>query len=112
MARRELNFALALGASAALHGVFFTATAPLWRAWLGTPRAVARPQEVTVALADPDQAAKPPTQTPDEFKMGEATGHGIGSNASRGDRLLSAREADEDQALLSRNPGSSGRLAD
>src|SRR5579864_2069906 len=98
MARRELNFALALGASAALHGVFFTATAPLWRAWLGTPRAAPRVEEVSVALTDPDQRPKPPVETPDEFKMGEATGHGIGSNASKGDRLLAAREADEDQA--------------
>jgi TonB family protein len=111
MARRELNFAIALGASVALHGLFLSTTARLWRPWLGTARQVAAPPEVTVALQDPDKAALPPPK-PDEFEMGQATGHGIGSNASTGDRLLAAREADEDQALLSRNPGSSGRLVD
>ena len=109
MARREINFAIALGASVALHGVFLTTTARIWRPWLSVAPRQAPAPEVTVALQDPD-LKKLLAQTPDEFKMGEASGHGIGSNSSKGDRLLSAREADEDQALLSRDPGSAGRL--
>jgi TonB family protein len=109
MARRELNFALALGASVALHGVLLSATAPLWGPWLISAPKHKPADEVTVALQDPD--LKNPPQTPEEFKMGEASGHGVGSNSSKGDQLLSAREADEDQALLSRDPGSAGRLA-
>ena len=36
--------------------------------------------------------------------LGSATGTGIGSNSSPGDQPLQAREADVDQALLSRDP--------
>lgn len=42
--------------------------------------------------------------------LGSATGTGIGSNSSPGEEPLQAREADEDQALLSRDPVGVGRI--
>jgi TonB family protein len=42
--------------------------------------------------------------------MGEDAGTGIGSNSSLGERPLQARQAEEDQALLSRDAEGSGRI--
>lgn len=102
MIRREFNFAIALAVSLALHALLFAVTAPVWRGWLGRGHAppIVQPQEITVAL-------QPPDSPPD---MGDANGHGIGSNASEGERLLSAQEAEENQALLDRQPRGPQRL--
>ena len=43
-------------------------------------------------------------------EMGDDQGTGIGSNSSPGPEPMQAREADEDQALLSRNPQGIGRV--
>ncbi len=48
---------------------------------------------------------------PDMLDFGEADGKAIGSNRSPGDEPMQAREADEDQALLSREPVGSGKQA-
>src|SRR5260221_7401729 len=48
---------------------------------------------------------------PQMLDFGEATGRAIGSNSSPGEQPLVAREADEDQALLSREPEGAGKLA-
>lgn len=66
--------------------------------------------------ATPDRAARkaPTTEPADELivypEMGDDQGSGIGSNSSPGERPMEAREADEDQALLSRNPQGAGRF--
>jgi TonB family protein len=58
--------------------------------------------------------ARPTTAPADELivypEMGDDQGNGIGSNSSPGDEPMQAREADEDQALLSRNPTGMGRV--
>lgn len=57
--------------------------------------------------------ARPTTAPADELivypEMGDDQGNGIGSNSSPGDKPMQAREADEDQALLSRNPQGMGQ---
>ena len=44
--------------------------------------------------------------------IGDPSGSGIASNSSPGETPLQAREADEDQALLSRDPVGMGRIGD
>lgn len=57
---------------------------------------------------------KPTTAPADELivypEMGDDQGAGIGSNSSPGPKPMQAQEADEDQALLSRNPQGAGRI--
>ena len=57
---------------------------------------------------------RPTTAPADELivypEMGDDQANGIGSNSSPGDEPMQAREADEDQALLSRNPQGMGRM--
>jgi len=48
---------------------------------------------------------------PDMLDFGESTGKAIGINKSEGEHPLEAREADQDQALLSRQPVGSGKQA-
>lgn len=101
MARQKHIFLIALAASLALH-----------LASLGIVMGYAhlRGRDTRVAKA----SANPQTQPADEMivypDMGDAQGTGIGSNSSPGEQPLVAREADEDQALLSRNPQGAGRV--
>lgn len=57
---------------------------------------------------------RPTTAPADELivypEMGDDQGSGIGSNSSPGPEPMQAREADADQALLSRNPTGAGRV--
>jgi TonB family protein len=59
-------------------------------------------------------STQPATGPADELivypDMGDDQANGIGSNSSPGPEPLQAREADEDQALLSRNPQGAGRF--
>lgn len=98
MGRGRTIFPIALACSLALHAL---ATAAYMGYWSYSHNAIARsrPLEIGVKFVDPDL---------DE--MGDANGTGIGSNSSPGDRPLQAREADEDQALLSRDPVGVGRI--
>jgi TonB family protein len=98
MIRRRNIFLLALGWSLLLH----LGSAEVYVGWWYirhkstgiAPRQKAAPEWV-VSLDD----------------MGDASGTGFGSNSSPGDTLLQAREANEDQALLSRDPQGSGPVA-
>jgi TonB family protein len=105
MIRQKHIFLVALGASLLLHmaSLGFLAGYARLRGW-GT--------RVEAANAKPQ--AQPTTAPADELivypEMGDAQGTGIGSNSSPGEREQLAREADADQALLSRNPQGAGRI--
>lgn len=94
--RRDWNiFPIALALSLALH--LAAAEVYVGYAWLRAalwagPRPAA--EELVIRLDD----------------MGDPTGTGAASNSSPGRRPLEAREADEDQALLSRDPVGMGRI--
>jgi len=107
MTRWRFNFLFALGASLALHVILFTVTAPLWSAWLGAPSHRSQDVEVDVAL----QLPVPPTSDT-EPDMGEDKAKGTGSNSSQGDRPMQARFAEDNQAMLDRNPHGPGTPAD
>lgn len=105
MVRQKHIFLVALAASLALHLAslgFFVGYAHLRGCGTRTQTAQGKPQ------------ARPTTAPADELivypEMGDAQGTGIGSNSSPGEREQMAREADEDQALLSRNPQGAGRI--
>ncbi|HEX4794119.1 MAG TPA: hypothetical protein VH370_10020 [Humisphaera sp.] len=106
MTRWRFNFVFALGASLALHVVLFTAAAPMWSAWLAAPARRPRQIEVAVALQLPDPLPA------SEADMGEDKAQGTGSNSSQGDRPMQARFAEDNQALLGRNPHGPGTPAD
>ena len=112
-------------------------TGPGYPAWADRKHHARKEQSVTISLVDPEKASKSPKQekprtekkpekkpglaaTPPpapppakpriQFpEMGDKAGTGIGSNQSDGPEPLKAREADEDQALLSRKPGGGGK---
>ena len=67
----------------------------------------------------PPEPAPPPAPKPkplevEKFpdRIGEATGTGIGTHDAKGDTPLVAREADNDQAALSRDPRGPGKVGD
>ncbi|HXE54313.1 MAG TPA: TonB family protein [Tepidisphaeraceae bacterium] len=97
MGRGRTIFPIALAGSLALHAIGTGAYLEYWK--ISHPPAAPAPLEVAVKFVDPDL---------DE--MGDARGTGIGSNSSPGQHPLEAREADEDQALLSRDPVGVGRI--
>ncbi|MDB5304342.1 MAG: hypothetical protein JWM97_1891, partial [Phycisphaerales bacterium] len=63
--------------------------------------------------APPKPAVKPPApELEPELDMGDAKGTGKGINDAKGDRPLVAREADEEQGFLSRDPVGTGHVGD
>lgn len=101
MRKATIPFWLALACSLGLHVVGLEA---YFGYVLLHSRRSARPGpagEILVVLDDS-------FDSPEE--MGDARGTGIGSNSSPGERPQRAREADEDQALLSRDPVGVGRI--
>ncbi|MDB5354088.1 MAG: TonB family protein [Phycisphaerales bacterium] len=77
----------------------------------------AKPQPPVAAAALPPALPKPIVKPPDpavdaELEMGEANGKGKGSNAAKGDQPLIARQADEEQGFLSRDPVGTGHVGD
>lgn len=106
MARQRNIFLIALACSLCLHVVS-----------LGVYVEYGRTHHLamgTFSTVRPSQT-RPKTSAADELivmypDMGEATGTGIGSNSSPGDHPLQAKEATEDQALLSRDPVGPGRI--
>ncbi len=99
---RKLNFTVFVAISLAIHAAFLmTVASPVWNHLFAARARGPISREVTVALV------APPLE--DTSDMGEANGVGTGSNKSAGERPLEAREADEDQAFLSRDPRGPGR---
>ena len=102
MARRTYILPIALGCSLVIHvsgmGAWYAYRSIMAR---GTGHA---PQytEMVVSLEDDSDRHQ---------DMGDATGKGIGSNNEPGQKPLEAPQADEDQALLSRDPQGMGRLS-
>ena len=72
-----------------------------------------KPRKTEKPKPPPSVKPKPKEEDPPRFPnmIGENTGTGIGSNASKGPEPLKAREDDQDQASLSRNPGMRGMNA-
>ena len=101
--RGNPTFLIALAASLGIHLVSFEIywTYRVASQILSAPAPAPR-QEMVVSLDVQD------LESPDE--MGEKNGTGIGSNQSAGEQPLEAREADADQALLSRDPVSVGQM--
>lgn len=101
MPRNRYIFPIALGGSVAIH----LASMGAWYAYASAmgrrARPAAKPMELVVSLDDSFDRHE---------EMGDAKGKGIGSNSSPGPTPLVAPEADEDQALLSRDPVGMGRL--
>lgn len=101
MARRTYILPIALGCSLVLHLSGMGA----WYAYnsIMAPRAgrASHYTELVVSLEDDS----------DRQDMGDATGKGIGSNNEPGQKPIEAPQADEDQALLSRDPEGMGRLS-
>jgi TonB family protein len=101
MARRTYILPIALGCSLVIHlsgmGAWYAYSSIMAR------RAGHAPQytELVVSLEDDS----------DRQDMGDATGKGIGSNNEPGQKPIEAPQADEDQALLSRDPEGMGRLS-
>src|SRR5579859_1829855 len=99
MRRKRAIFPIALACSLFLHAILMDLYVrygslliqPIARA------AVPRSAEMVVSV------------DPDMLDFGEAAGTAIGINKSEGEHPLEAREADEDQALLSREPVGSGK---
>jgi len=99
--RRNINFLVFILASLAIHAAVLSMVAsPIWNRLFGG-RIAPKQSEVTVALVPPAD---------EEPDMGEANAKGIGSNKSEGEQPLLAREAEEDQAFLSRDPRGPGRV--
>jgi len=97
--QRERNiFPIALACSLGLHLV--ATEGYLGYSYVRALRAArpvaARAEELVVRLDD----------------IGDPSGAGIASNGSPGDKPMQAREAEEDQALLSRDPVGMGRIGD
>lgn len=101
MFRQKHIFLIAFACSLALHlaslGLFVE-----YSHLHGSARSTVRP------------TTQPSTAPADELivypEMGDDQGTGIGSNSSPGPQPMQAQEADEDQALLSRNPQGAGRI--
>jgi TonB family protein len=101
MRRKQAIFPIALACSLCLHAVgmeVYVRYGSFLIQPLSRP-AAARPVEMVVQV------------DPDMLDFGEAGGTAIGSNRSEGEHPLEARQADQDQALLSREPVGSGRQA-
>ena len=101
MRRTRIIFPIALAGSLALHLAAMSAYLGYWLLTAKPDAKHAAPLEIAVKLDD----------APDLEEFGDAKGSGIGSNSSPGERPLEAPEADEDQALLSREPAGVGRIA-
>ena len=97
MRRKRNIFPIALACSLVLHA-------------LGTMIYVAYGSKLLSAdaktLRNPELVLK---VDPELLDFGDTKGKGIGNNASAGEQPLRAREADSDQALLSRQPAGFGR---
>src|SRR5438309_2234032 len=99
---RELNFALAIAGSVTVHALLWPASMHIFiPAGVDSSRQ-GRTGEVTLLLNEPNLPPTPklPDVVPLE-EIGEATGKGTGSQSSKGDRPMTAREADQDQPSLS-----------
>lgn len=103
MFRQKHIFLIAFACSLALHAVS-----------LGVYVEYAHLHGLGWGLAKKTAPLQATSQPADELivypDMGDDQGNGIGSNSSPGPEPLQAREADEDQALLSRNPQGAGRF--
>ena len=66
--------------------------------------------QITVVLEPPDDPKKDRPQVDWRERMGESTGTGTAANRAKGDRPLEAREADQTQGFLSRDPVGQGRI--
>ena len=122
---RHINFAIAIAVSLALHLLLWPASMRVkvggWDFGRSEPK---RPESRSRSSLNGDSAPPPPVITPNakpvpkppeiqsEDEMGEATGKGTGAQAAKGERPLRAPEADQDQALLSRDPPGAGRIGD
>lgn len=102
MARRTYILPIALGCSLVIHvsgmGAWYAYRSIMARATGHAPQYT----ELVVSVEDDSDRHQ---------DMGDATGKGIGSNNEPGQKPLEAPQADEDQALLSRDPQGMGRLS-
>jgi TonB family protein len=99
MRRKRAIFPIALVCSLCLHAIgmdLYVRYGSFLIQPISRP-AVARSPEVVVKI------------DPDMLDFGEASGKAIGINKSEGEHPVEAREADTDQALLSREPVGSGK---
>src|SRR5215469_10950921 len=92
MGRKRDIFPLALACSVALHLLGTTLYLRFGSYFLSSDLKKPRSPELVIRV------------DPELVDFGEATGHGMGINSSPGERPMDAREADENQALLSREP--------
>jgi TonB family protein len=77
------------------------------------PPQAAQPSPTAVPPPPPKLSVKPkPPEADPEEEMGDATGKGVGSNAAKGDQPLVAKQADEEQAFLSRDPVGPGHVGE
>lgn len=101
MGRKQAIFPIALACSLGLHAVGMDLYVRYGSFLIQPVTRPVRPRTAELVLKiDPQM-----------MDFGEATGRAIGSNKSPGDQPMLAREADEDQALLSREPEGAGKLA-
>lgn len=116
---RQINFAVAIGVSLGLHALLWPASKRIIvRGGGDDDAATPRATEVTLLLnpdgppkVDPRRHPKAPEVDPPD-EMGQATGKGTGAQPAVGDRTLQAKQADQDQAFLSRDPVGHGRVGD
>ena len=105
----RFTFSLAIVLSLAVHLLLL----PTSR-WVRIGRAAAPAtveKEVAFTLsADTQASARSAADPPDE--MGEPTGKGTGAQSAAGDVPLRAREGEQDQAFLSRDPVGHGKVGD
>src|SRR5579864_1467028 len=100
MGRTRVIFPLALACSLAVHLVMTGLYVEFGKYLLSPTIGPIRAPEMVIKV------------DPQLLDFGDAAGTGIGSNSSPGEHPMRAREGDENQALLDRQPSGLGKLAD
>lgn len=100
MGRTCAIFPIALACSLAVHSAITGLYVKFGKYLLSPTASTSRTPEMVIRV------------DPELLDFGDAAGRGIGSNSSKGDEPMRATEADENQALLDREPTGLGRLRD
>lgn len=103
MNRRDLSLTIALCASLIAHGVLAFITLEGARRQLASIRLPGFPRQTSDTI-EVDHFAT--------ARLGGATNDGLAPNASPGEETIRAKDASQDQALLSRDPRGPGRIGD
>jgi len=112
--KRNWVILFALGGSLAVHAMLVTVPTVLhWRLFaVDLPEDAWRHEDQITIVLEPPEAPKkkdrPQVEWPD--RMGESKGTGTAANRAKGERPLEAREAEQTQGFLSRDPVGQGRI--